>query len=76
MSELGEKEYWATVGNHLRILTNSVEWGFYEEQVKNMLDRQINALLSAPHDWRYHQGRIQGIKDAMELPLSLMEKGK
>ena len=68
-----ERERQAQRAVHLHHLVNTPEWEFYDESLRELEMRHLESLCTAAHDWRYIQGRIQGLRDARGLPGTLIK---
>lgn len=61
---------------NLQHLLATQEWESFREGVEDLERKQIDHLITATADWRYIQGRIDGIREALRLPLQLIARAR
>lgn len=71
-----EDERQAGIAARLSHLLKTQEWDTLEEQLIDLESRAIEGLCTAQDDWRFYQGRIQGIREARMLPRIWVERVK
>lgn len=64
------------LASKMRSLLGTQEWDAFEEELRVIEAKVLESLITANHDWRYIQGRIQGIRDARTLPERLIQQLK
>ena len=64
------------VAAKMRSLLGTQEWDVFEEEVRLMESKVLENLITTNHDWRFIQGRIQGIRETRTLPERLIQQLK
>lgn len=64
------------VASKMRSLLGTQEWDLFDEEARLMESKVVENLITTNHDWRFIQGRIQGIRDARTLPERLIQQLK